>query len=339
MAVPSADSADSAAEERAASTAAPAGRERPSPLPGDWPERLPAAVEVREVSPRDGLQNVDAAPSVEDRVRLVRALAAAGLRRIEAASFVSPRAVPQMAGAEEVVRAVRDLPDLSVEALVPNGRGAERALATGAVDRLVFVVAASSVFNERNVRMTTRDSARELGRVAGLAAAAGTPLSVVVATAFGCPYAGDVPAEAVLSLVRGAVREGADEVFLADTTGMATPASIASLVPQARSAAQGRPVGLHLHDTRALGLANALAALALGVTLFDASVGGMGGCPFAPPSARGNISTEDFVHLAHELGIATGLDLAGLVGAARLAEEITGRELPGQIMRAGPRLP
>ncbi|MFI0406683.1 hydroxymethylglutaryl-CoA lyase [Actinomadura sp. 3N508] len=311
----------------------------PSPLPWNWPERLPAAIEVREVGPRDGLQNIDVTLTVEDKVRLIRAIAAAGVRRIEAASFVSPRAVPQMADAEEVVRAVRDLPGVSVEALVPNGRGAERAIGTGAVDRLVFVVAASSTFNERNVRMTTEESARELHRVAGLAGEAGTPLSVVVATAFGCPYAGDVPAETVLSLVSLAVREGAGEVFLADTTGMATPASIASLAPVARSAADGRPVGLHLHDTRALGMANALTALTLGVTLFDASVAGMGGCPFAPPSARGNISTEDFVHLAHELGSATGLDLSGLVGAARLAEELTGRELPGQIMRAGPRLP
>ncbi|MFI0370750.1 hydroxymethylglutaryl-CoA lyase [Actinomadura sp. 1N219] len=309
-----------------------------SPLPWNWPERLPAAIEVREVGPRDGLQNIDATLTAADKVRLIRAVAAAGVRRIEAASFVSPRAVPQMADAEEVVRAVRDLPDVSIEALVPNGRGAERAIATGAVDRLVFVVAASSTFNERNVRMTTERSARELHRVAGLAGEAGTPLSVVVATAFGCPYAGDVPEETVLSLVSLAVREGADEVSLADTTGMATPASIAALVPVAGSAAGGRPVGLHLHDTRALGMANALTALTLGVTLFDASVAGMGGCPFAPPSARGNISTEDFVHLAHELGVATGLDLSRLVTAARLAEEITGRELPGQIMRAGPRL-
>ena len=315
-------------------TAAPGA---PSPLPRAWPGRLPGTVEVREVGPRDGLQTIDATLATTDKIRLIRALAAAGLRRIEAASFVSPRAVPQMADAEDVVRAIRDLPGLSVEALVPNGRGAERALATGAVDRLVFVVAASSTFNTRNVRMTTEESARELHRVAGLAAAAGVPLSAVVATAFGCPYAGDVPAGTVLSLVRRAVAEGADEVFLADTTGMATPASIAALVPAARSAADGRPLGLHLHDNRALGMANAMTALALGVTLFDASVAGMGGCPFAPPSARGNISTEDFVHMAHELGAATGLDLARLVEAARLAEELSGRELPGQIMRAGPR--
>ncbi|MFT9821232.1 hydroxymethylglutaryl-CoA lyase, partial [Lysinibacillus sp. NPDC056185] len=246
-----------------------------SPIPGDWPDRLPSRIEIREVGPRDGLQNIDTEVTTEGKVALVRALALGGLRRIEAVSFVSPRAVPQMADAEEVVRGIQDVPGLSVEALVPNERGAERALGTGGVDRLVFVVAASDTFNHRNVRMTAEESLLGLSAVSGLAHAAAVPLSVVVATAFGCPYEGDVPAEAVTALVGRAVDCGTDEIILADTTGMATPASVAALVPAARAAA-GCSVGIHLHDTRGLGLANALAALALGVDRFDASIAGMG---------------------------------------------------------------
>jgi hydroxymethylglutaryl-CoA lyase len=296
---------------------------------------LPGACDIREVGPRDGLQNEAPVP-VGDRVRLIDALADAGLRRIVAASFVHPDAIPALAGAEEVLAAIERRPGVSYTALVPNRRGAERALAAGA-DELEAVVSASTTHNLKNLRRTPEDTLEEIAGVIELAHAAGRPVDAGVATCFGCPYEGEVDPAVVASYARRLVDLGADSVFFGDTTGMGTPRRVGLLLDAVEAAGIGLDVvGLHLHDTRGTGLANAYAALERGVTRFDASVGGLGGCPYAP-GASGNIATEDLVHMVEDLGVATGVSLDGLIAAAHLAEEVVGRRLPGQVMRAGPR--
>jgi hydroxymethylglutaryl-CoA lyase len=296
---------------------------------------LPPACDVREVGPRDGLQNEAPVP-VADRVRLIDALAAAGVRRIEAASFVHPAAIPAMAGAEEVLAGIRRRPGVSYTALVPNRRGAERALAAGA-DELEAVVSASTTHNVKNLKRTPDETVEEIVGIIELAHAAGRPVDAAVATCFGCPYEGDVDPAVVASYARRLVDLGADTVFFGDTTGMGSPRRVGLLLDAVEAAGIDLGiVGLHLHDTRGTGLANAYAALERGVYRFDASIGGLGGCPYAP-GASGNIATEDLVHMVEDLDIPTGISLDGLIAAAHLAEEIVGRRLPGQVMRAGPR--
>ena len=299
------------------------------------PRALPASCVVREVGPRDGLQNEPPVP-VADRVRLIDALAAAGLRRIEAASFVHPAAIPSMAGAEEVLARIRRRPGVSYSALVPNRRGAERALAAGA-DELEAVVSASATHNLKNLKRTPDDTLGEIAGVIELAHAAGHPVDAGVATCFGCPYEGDVAPAVVASYARRLLDLGADTLFFGDTTGMGSPRRVGLLLDALESAGVDLGlVALHLHDTRGTGLANAYAALERGITRFDASIGGLGGCPYAP-GASGNIATEDLVHMVEDLGVSTGISVDGLIAAAHLAEEIVGRRLPGQVMRAGPR--
>jgi hydroxymethylglutaryl-CoA lyase len=296
---------------------------------------LPEAVEIREVGPRDGLQNEPVIP-VERRIRLIDALSGTGLRRIEAASFVSPKAIPPMAGAEAVMAGITRAPGVVYSALVPNVKGAERALAADA-DELEVVVSASETHNQRNVRRSVAESLAGAAELVALAHDAGTPVEAIVSTAFGCPYEGDV-APARVAEVAAALRDGgADRLSLGDTTGMATPRRVDDVLDAL--AAQGidtATVGLHFHNTRGTGLANVFAGLERGVTRFDASVGGLGGCPYAP-GATGNIVTEDLVHMLEDMGIATGVDLDALVACAHLAEELVGRELPSQVLRAGPR--
>ena len=291
--------------------------------------------DVREVGPRDGLQN-EAPVAVAERVRLIDALGAAGIRRIEAASFVHPQAIPAMGGAEEVLAAIERRPGVSYAALVPNRRGAERALAAGA-DELEAVVSASATHNQKNLRRTPDETLEEIAGIVELAHSAGRPVDAGVATCFGCPYEGDIDPAAVAGYARRLLDLGADTVFFGDTTGMGSPRRVGLLLDAVEAAGIGLPlVGLHLHDTRGTGLANAYAALERGVSRLDASVGGLGGCPYAP-GASGNIATEDLVHMVEDLGIATGISLGSLIAAAHLAEQIVGRRLPGQVMRAGPR--
>ena len=291
--------------------------------------------DVREVGPRDGLQNEAPVP-VAERVRLINALSAAGVRRIEAASFVHPAAIPAMAGAEEVLSAIERRPGVSYTALVPNRRGAERALAAGA-DELEAVVSASATHNQKNLKRSPDETLEEIAGIIELAHAAGRPVDAGVATCFGCPYEGDIDPAVVAGYARRLLDLGADTVFFGDTTGMGSPRRVGLLLDAVEAAAiELDVVGLHLHDTRGTGLANAYAALQRGVSRFDASVGGLGGCPYAP-GASGNIATEDLVHMVEDLGVPTGISLDGLIGAAHLAEEIVGRRLPGQVMRAGPR--
>jgi hydroxymethylglutaryl-CoA lyase len=296
---------------------------------------FPAAVEICEVGPRDGLQNEEPI-SVAERVCLIDALSGTGLRRIEAASFVSAKAIPPMAGAEEVMAQILRAPGVVYRALVPNERGAERAIAAGA-DELEVVVSASETHNQRNVRRAVDESLAGAQVLVGMAHAAGRPVDAIVSTAFGCPYEGDVSPAEVAAVAKRLIDGGADGVSFGDTTGMATPKRVEALLDELeRVGIESESVGLHFHNTRGTGLANVVTALARGVHRFDASIGGLGGCPYAP-GATGNVVTEDLVHMLEDMEIDTGVDLDALIGCAHLAQELVGRELPGQVMRSGPR--
>jgi hydroxymethylglutaryl-CoA lyase len=295
---------------------------------------LPDRISLREVGPRDGLQNEDPVPT-EGKAALIDALSATGLERIEAVSFVHPRSIPQMADADEVWSRITRNPDVRYSALVPNLRGAERALAAGLIE-VEVVVSASDTHNRRNINRSTEESLAELPALVDLVHGRGGTLQVIVSTAWGCPYEGDVPVSRVLHVVAGAAEAGADSVAYGDTTGMATPTRVTRLVGETRSAYPDLPVGLHFHNTRGTGLANVYAALQLGVDDFDAAVGGLGGCPYAP-GASGNIATEELVHMLEDMGVATGVDLEALIEVAAQAERLVGRELPSQVLRAGPR--
>ncbi|HEX8804655.1 MAG TPA: hydroxymethylglutaryl-CoA lyase [Acidimicrobiales bacterium] len=291
---------------------------------------MPAAIAIREVGPRDGLQPEAAVP-VGRRVELVEALVAAGLTTVEVAAFVSPRAVPQMAGAAEVLAALDRVDGVTYLALVPNARGAEMAVAAG-VDGLTLTVSASEAYSQRNVRMSVEES---LGQVATVRAAVGDELwlDTVLSCAFGSPYEGEIPPDDVAALARRALDAGTSAVTYADTTGMATPRRVADLlavVPQPADA------GLHLHDSRGTALVNAYAGMQLGVRRFDTAVGGLGGSPFAA-GAGGNLATEDLVHLCDDLGVATGIDLGALLDVAARVADLVGHAVPSRIAAAGPR--
>jgi hydroxymethylglutaryl-CoA lyase len=295
---------------------------------------LPVAISLREVGPRDGLQNEDPVPT-DAKVRLIDALSRTGVGRIEAVSFVYPKAIPQMADADDVWQRIDRSPDVRYSALVPNLKGAERALAQG-FREIEVVVSASDTHNRKNVNRSTEESLDDLAAVIAAAHAQTATCQVIVSTAFGCPYEGDVPVERVLWAAGRALSDGADALSYGDTTGMATPTRVTALVGETRMAFPEAPLNLHFHNTRGTGLANVHAALQLGVTDFDASVGGLGGCPYAP-GATGNVCTEDLVHMVEDMGVATGVDLDALLDAARLAEGLVGRTLPSQVLRAGPR--
>jgi len=279
-----------------------------------------------DVGPRDGLQNEPGVLAPELRAGLVNRLAAAGLPRVEAASFVDPTRVPAMAGAEEVADGIRRRPGTEYSGLVLNGRGYERLLATP-LDRVNCTLAATESFNRRNGNASLEEAT---ARVVAILERSEKPTTVTISAAFGCPFEGRVDPERVLELA-SRLHE-ADEIVLADTIGVATPTAVRSLTE--RVTALGRPVGGHFHNTRNTGYANALAALEAGATVLDASVGGLGGCPFAP-RATGNIATEDLVYLLQGEGIETGVDLEALISVAAWLEELLGRELPGQLYRAG----
>ena len=296
--------------------------------------RLPSQVTLREVGPRDGLQNESPVPT-EGKIALIDALSRTGLRRIEAVSFVHPRAIPQMGDAAEVWANIRKDPDIDYSALVPNLTGAQRALDAG-VRSIEVVVSASDSHNRANVNRSTKESLDDIVAIARLVHAAGATCQVVVATSWGCPYEGDVPVERVLSVARASLDSGADSLAYGDTTGMATPTRVERLVDSTRTHLPDVPLTLHFHNTRGTGLANVLTALQLGVTDFDASVGGLGGCPYAP-GASGNIATEEVVHMLEDMGIGTGVDLDRLLVVAAQAEHLVAHTLPSQVLRAGPR--
>jgi hydroxymethylglutaryl-CoA lyase len=295
---------------------------------------LPSRISLREVGPRDGLQNESPVPT-EAKVELIDALSHTGVRRIEAVSFVHPKAIPQMADADEVWKRIARNDDVRYSALVPNLRGAQRALDAGFAE-IEVVVSASDTHNRKNVNRSTEESLDDIAALIELGHAAGSTVQVIVSTAWGCPYEGDVPVERVLSVAARAVRDGADGLSFGDTTGMATPARVQRLVGEFRSRHPETPLNLHFHNTRGTGLANVLTALELGIDDFDASVGGLGGCPYAP-GATGNVATEELVHMVEDMGVATGVDLKAMIDAAATAERLVGRTLPSQVLRAGPR--
>lgn len=296
----------------------------------DFPDRI----SIREVGPRDGLQNEAPIPT-EAKVTLLDALSQTGVRRIEAVSFVSPTAIPQMADAAQVWERIERHPDVRYSALVPNLRGARRALEAGFTE-IEVVVSASDTHNRANLNRSTERSLDDIAAVLALAHDAGATCQVIVSTAWGCPYEGEVPIARVLSVATRAVRDGADGVSFGDTTGMATPHRVIALAGEFRATHPDARLNLHFHNTRGTGLANVFAALQLGVADFDASVGGLGGCPYAP-GASGNIATEELVYLAEDMGIDTGIDLDALIAVAAEAERAVGHQLPSQVLRAGPR--
>jgi hydroxymethylglutaryl-CoA lyase len=296
----------------------------------------PTSVSIREVGPRDGLQNEEPVPT-EAKIRLLDALAETGVRRIEAVSFVHPKAIPQMADADAVWAGIRRAPEVRYSALVPNTRGAERALEAG-FRELEVVVSASDTHNRHNVNRSTDESLDDIAGLIAMVHGAGAACEVIISTSFGCPYEGDVPPARVASIVDRVLDDGADRIAFGDTTGMATPRRVAEVLDSVRPRHPSVDLLLHFHNTRGTALANILTALDYGITDFDASVGGLGGCPYAP-GATGNVATEEVVHMLHDLGIDTGIDLGRLLDAARLAQDIVGRELPSGVLRAGPRLP
>jgi len=292
---------------------------------------------ICDVGPRDGLQNDSTTLSPQIRAELCVRLADAGLRRVEAGSFVNPKRVPQMAGAEEVFDAIDPRGDVSFSALALNRRGVDRARAAG-VKEIHLAYPVSDTFADRNQGMTLEEAASGTEQLIAEGREAGAKVTATLGASFGCPFEGPIDPGVVVEHVRRMAQAGADEIMLADTIGVAVPAQVRHLVPAAIEAANGTPIGLHLHNTRNTGYANAVAGLEHGVTMLDASIGGIGGCPFAP-RATGNIATEDLVYLLDGEGVDTGVDLDALIEVADwLATELH-HYVPGLLHRAGPFVP
>jgi hydroxymethylglutaryl-CoA lyase len=291
------------------------------------------AMLIQEVATRDGFQIEPRYVETAEKIRLIDALSAAGFSRIEVSSFVSPKAVPALRDAAEVFAGIARRPGTVYVALVPNPKGAERALAAG-VGEVNLVASVSETHNRANMGMSPEASIEGFGRI--METVKGTPVSTnaTVATAFGCPFEGDQPADKVMAQVERYLALGIAGVTLADTTGMANPRQVERLVARALAIVPDERLTLHFHNTRGLGLANVLAAYGAGARRFDAALGGLGGCPFAP-GATGNICTEDLVSMAHEMGIETGLDLEALLGLSRDLPRLVGHDVPGQVAKAG----
>lgn len=296
----------------------------------------PKRVEITEVGPRDGLQAEHDFIPTDAKIRFVNALIAAGVPRIEFSSFVSPKAVPQLADVAEVLAGADRSKGCVLAALVPNGRGAIRA-AEAKVDEMIVFLSASESHNMKNVNRTVAQSLEGFEHVAKVAQEAGIPVSGAIATSFGCPFEGDVPVENVVRIAKRYKELGFTAVDLGDTTGMATPPIVTRLVRALQDAIPDLPIALHFHNTRGLGFVNVMAGLEEGIDRFDSSFGGIGGCPFAP-KATGNICTEDLVYLLDEIGIETGIDVRRLIDLACDVEQVVRHDLPGQVMKAGLRL-
>jgi (R)-citramalyl-CoA lyase len=287
---------------------------------------------LREVGPRDGLQNEQQIVAPETRAELVDRVVAAGLRRIEAASFVNPERVPQMAGAEEVVAALDRVDGVEYAGLALNERGYERLRGSG-LDEVSFALAATETFSQTNAGASVEESIAAAEHITARAREDGIRSSLTISVAFGCPFEGPVDPDRVVQIAERLAETEAVELVLADTIGVATPTQVRRLLERVRKL--GKPVGGHFHNTRNTGFANAYAALEAGVSMLDASVGGLGGCPFAP-KATGNIATEDLVYLLEGEGVETGVDLEALIAVSEWLEELLGRRLEGYVYRAGP---
>jgi hydroxymethylglutaryl-CoA lyase len=292
-------------------------------------------VTIVEVGPRDGFQIERRFIPTATKIELIEALIDTGLPVIEVTSFVSPKAVPQLADAAEVVAGIKNRERAELLALVPNLKGAERAIAAG-VDAIGLVVSASESHNTKNVNRTVDQSLAGFAEVVEAARGAGVDVKGGIATSFGCPFEGDVPVAQVVRIARRYAELGITRIGLADTTGMAQPKHVRAVVRAVHAELPTADLGLHLHNTRGIGLVNALVGLEEGIRRLDASVAGLGGCPFAP-GATGNICTDDLVFMLDGLDLATGVDLDRLIAVARRVEQVIGRELPGQVMKAGTR--
>ncbi|GEN22688.1 hydroxymethylglutaryl-CoA lyase [Halomonas cupida] len=291
-------------------------------------------VYINDVAPRDGLQIEKQWVATADKVRLIDGLMATGLARVEATSFVSPRAIPNLADAAEVVQGIRRVSGVGIVVLVPNVKGCERALASG-VDEINLVMSASESHSRANLRMSPEQSLAQFAEIVDLAKGSGVFVNGSLSTAFGCPFDGEVPQSRVLGFIERLLELGVEGVTLADTTGMANPAQVARLCEAVMTRWSQVPFTLHVHNTRGMGLANCLAAWQSGVTQFDAALGGLGGCPFAP-GATGNVCTEDLVHMFEQMGVDTGVDLAALIELSTTLPELVGHDVPGQVAKAGP---
>jgi hydroxymethylglutaryl-CoA lyase len=294
-------------------------------------------VSIREVGPRDGFQNEPEIVPTDAKVRLIELLAAAGLKRIEATSFVRADVIPQLADGAEVLRRVHVPEDVALSVLIPNERGLDNALELrDRFQEINVFMSASETHNRKNVNRSIEESLRGLERVLGRAREAGLRCEAVISVAFGCPYEGHVPPERVFAIARALRDAGAQEIGFGDTTGMANPAQVRRFFPAAREAlGEDLELTAHFHNTRGQGLANVLAAFDAGVRSFESSFGELGGCP-VPPGATGNVATEDVLSMLHEMGVETGVSLDGVLTAARAVQEVLGRPLGSHLLTAGP---
>jgi hydroxymethylglutaryl-CoA lyase len=294
--------------------------------------KLPAAVTVYEVGPRDGLQNEARNVPTADKIRFIDALVAAGIRMIEITSFVSPKWIPQLADSAEVARGVARPPGVRMSALVPNRRGLDTALASGMREIAVFM-SASETHNKKNVNKTIAETLAAFGDVVGPARDAGLSVRAYLSTCFGCPYEGEVDPERVVALT-GQLRDlGVYQVSISDTIGVANPRQVEDVLGRVIGKHPVESLAVHFHDTQGTALANCVVAMEMGITTIDAAAGGLGGCPYAP-GASGNLATEDVVAMLHAMGVATGIDLDKLVDASRTASTFVGHELPSKYLKA-----
>lgn len=296
---------------------------------------LPEHVTIREVALRDGLQ-IETPIPLAAKLELLAAIAATGVREVEATAFVSPSKVPALADAPEFSAQLGAYPDIEFSALVASPNGARRAIAAG-LHSLEYVVSAADGHSNANVGRSSAEATAQIAEIVAIAHDAGVSVEVIIATAWDCPFDGPTPPERVVAVVDAAVGFGADRLAIADTIGTATPGRVTSLVAAVRPRIGELPLGAHFHNTRGSGLASAYAAVTAGVTRLDASVGGLGGCPFAP-GASGNIATEDLVYLLRDSGIGVDVDLSAAISAARVAQNLVGHDLPSALLRAGDRI-
>ncbi|MGZ4119937.1 MAG: hydroxymethylglutaryl-CoA lyase [Actinomycetota bacterium] len=294
----------------------------------------PSQVRVVEVGPRDGLQNEDTPIPTEAKVELIDRLSASGLQHIEVTAFVNPARIPQLADAEDVCRRIARAPGVTYSALVPNTKGYERATAGAALRDIAVFLSASEMHNQRNIGTSIEGAFERYADVTARAASDGVAVRGYVSVAFGCPYEGFVPPDRVVQIAKRLLDMGCYQVSLGDTTGLGNPAQVARTVAMLRDAgAAPEQIALHLHDTRGTGLANALSGLEAGVTTFDSSVGGLGGCPYAP-GATGNLATDELVFMLEEMGVSTGVDLEAILQAAEGVAAVLGKTLPSRYLKA-----
>ena len=291
---------------------------------------------ITEVGTRDGFQSEKKTVDTKDKILLINDLIQAGFKRIEFSSFVSPKAIPQLADADEVIKGIKRNSDTTLTALVPNLRGAIRAV-EGKIDEIVVFLSASESHNNKNLNRSIKESLLGFEEVIKLANDVNIPVHGDISTAFGCPFEGEISSKKIVEITKEYKNLGFKGVTLGDTTGMATPPVVTKAIRDIKENVPGFEITLHFHNTRGVGLANVLVGLNEGIIHYESCFGGIGGCPFAP-DATGNICTEDLVYLMHEMNIDTGIDLNKLINIAKKAETILGYSLPGQVMHAGPRL-